>query len=149
MERNARVPSSTWQTSVMNGMTTVLDQAADEKLSILIIDDEPAVGDALKLVFESNGYEVVLVDKGRAGIDQAARKHFSIGIVDLFLSDISGLQVIKTIREQLPEIILILITGTGTPHDFSVATQLGVSGILIKPFRPDDILRLINRSLAR
>jgi DNA-binding NtrC family response regulator len=130
-------------------MNTVPDQTPQEKVSILVIDDEPVVGDALKLVLESNGYEVVLVEKGREGIIQASNRRFCIGIIDLFLSDISGLQVIKSIREQQPEIMIILITGKGTPQAFSEARRLGVVGILTKPFRPADILQLITRAVAR
>jgi DNA-binding NtrC family response regulator len=127
----------------------VLDQASAEKISILVIDDEPVVGDALKLVLESNGYEVVLVEKGREGIIQAASNRFSIGIIDLFLSDSSGLQVIKTIREKRPDTTLILMTGKGTPQAFSEARRLGVVGILAKPFSPSDVLHLITRALAQ
>lgn len=122
------------------------DQAHKAKVSILVIDDEPVVGDALKLVLESNGYEVVLVENGRAGIIEAGNRSFSFAIIDLFLSDISGLQAIKTIREQHPEISIIMITGQGTPQAFSDARRLGVIGILTKPFKPADILQLIAKA---
>jgi DNA-binding NtrC family response regulator len=121
----------------------------EDNVSILIIDDEPVVGDALKLVLESSGYEVVLVEKGRDGITQAVARRFCFGIVDLFLSDISGLQAIKSIREQQPQIMIILITAQGTPQAFSEARRLGVVGILKKPFRPADILQMISRRVAR
>ncbi len=124
------------------------DQGTEDKVNILVVDDDPAVGDALKLILESDGYEVVVVEKGRDGIVRAASKHFSIGIIDLFLSDISGLQVIKTIRELHPEVMIIMITGQGTSQAFSEALRLGVVGILAKPFRPSDILQLITRTLA-
>ena len=122
------------------------DQA--EKIRILVLDDEPSVGDALKLVLESNGYEVVLVERGREGITQAGIRRFRLAIIDLFLSDISGLQAIKAIREQQPETLIIMITGKGTPQAFSAARRLGVVGILAKPFPPADILQLITTSLA-
>jgi len=129
-------------------MNVVPDQAAQVKVSILIIDDEPVVGDALKLVLESNGYEVVLVEEGRAGITQACRRPFCVAIIDLFLSDISGFQAIKVIRERRPKTSIIMITGEGTPQAFSEARRLGVVGILAKPFRPGDILQLITRTVA-
>lgn len=124
-------------------------QAPEEKISILVVDDEPVVGDALKLVLESSGYEVVLVEKGCEGITQAGNKRFRLAIIDLFLSDISGLRAIETIRKQQPDILIIMITGRGNPQAFSVARRLGVVGILAKPFRPADILQLITTNLAR
>jgi two-component system, NtrC family, response regulator AtoC len=129
-------------------MNIVPNQTPEEKLSILVVDDEPVVGDALKLVLESNGYEVVLAEKGREGITQAGRRPFCLAIIDLFLSDISGLQAIKTIREQQPEILIIMITGRGCPQAFSAARRLGVVGILAKPFPPADILQLITTTLS-
>ena len=126
-----------------------LDKTSPQRFSILIIDDDPVVGDALKVVLESNGYEVVWVDNGRAGIIEANRRLFALGIIDLFLSDISGLEAIKSIKGQRPEFPIILITANGTPKDFSAARRLGVLGILEKPFRPDEILELIAGALQK
>jgi DNA-binding NtrC family response regulator len=129
-------------------MNTVPNKTLPRKAPILVIDDDPAVGDALKLVLESHDYEVVLVDNGRAGIVEAGARRFCIGIIDLFLPDISGLRAIESIREQQPETKLILITGAGTPEAFSEARRLGVFGILAKPFRIEDILQLIARAVS-
>ena len=63
----------------------------ENKLRVLIVDDEPSVGDALRLVLESNGYEVVLVTNGLDGIDQVRQRPFGFSVVDLFLTDISRL----------------------------------------------------------
>ena len=124
-----------------------LDQTLPQSFRILIVDDDPVVGDALKVVLESNGYEVVLVDNGRAGIIEANSRRFDLGIIDLFLSDISGLQAIRSIKAKQTEFPIILITGNGTPKAFAEARRLGVLGILEKPFRPDDILELITRAI--
>lgn len=125
------------------------EQRDEAKVSILIIDEEPAMGDALRLVFESAGYEVVVVAKGLEGVRMAAIRSFRVGIIDLFLPDMPGLQAIKVIRAQQPEMLIILITGEGTPQAFSEARKLGVAGILAKPFTPTDIKDLISKALAR
>src|ERR1044072_942601 len=78
-----------------------------EKTRILIVDDEPSVGDALRLVLESSGYEVVLVTKGLDGIDQARAKPFGFSVVDLYLTDISGFQVISDLRNLQPQIPIL------------------------------------------
>lgn len=116
----------------------------ENKLRVLIVDDEPSVGDALKLVLESNGYEVVLVTNGMDGIDQVRRRHFGFSVVDLFLTDISGFQVITGIREHQPEIPIVLITAHGSEQVFAEAKKLGAVGALAKPFPPAEILKLIN-----
>lgn len=116
----------------------------EQKISILVVDDEPSVGDALKLVLESNGYEVVLVTKGQEGIDQARQRSFELGIVDLFLTDTTGFQVIADLRNIQPHISILLITAHGSPQIFAEAKRLGAIGALSKPFPPAEILKLID-----
>lgn len=120
----------------------------ENKLRVLIVDDEPSVGDALRLVLESNGYEVVLVTNGLDGIDQVRRSRFGFSVVDLFLTDISGLQVITGIREHQPEIPIVLITAHGSEQIFAEAKKLGAVGALAKPFPPAEILKLINTHVS-
>ena len=116
----------------------------EDKVCILIVDDEPSVGDALRLVLESNGYEVVLVTKGMDGIDQARNRRFGFSVVDLFLTDISGFQVITTIHNLQPQVPILLITAHGSPQVFAEAKRLGAIGALSKPFPPAEILKVIN-----
>ncbi len=120
---------------------------ASNQVRLLIIDDEPSVGDALRLVLESKGYEVVLVRNARDGIEQSRKSVFGFIIVDLFLTDGSGLQVIKTIHEHQPTVPILLITGHGSPEVFAEARELGAIGGLAKPFQPAEILALIAAAL--
>ena len=120
---------------------------AEDKVRILIVDDEPSVGDALRLVLESNGYEVVLVNNGHDGINQARHGRFALSVVDLYLTDISGFQVISDIRKLQPEIPILLITAHGSPQVFAEAKRLGAVDALAKPFHPSEILRVINSHL--
>ena len=115
-----------------------------DKPSILIVDDEPSVGDALRLVLESNGYEVVLVTTGEEGIEQARNRSFGFSVVDLFLTDISGFQVITDLRNIQPHIPILLITAHGSPQIFEEAKRLGAIGALSKPFPPAEILKVID-----
>jgi len=118
-----------------------------DKIRILIVDDEPSVGDALKLVLESSGYEVVLVTKGLEGIDQARTSRFGFSVVDLYLTDISGFEVISDIRNLQPQIPILLITAHGSPQVFDEAKRLGAVGALAKPFHPAELLKLIDSHL--
>ena len=122
----------------------MIEAVTKEKVRILIVDDEPSVGDALRLVLESKGYEVVLVNNGLDGIDQVRAGRFGFSVVDLFLTDISGFQVITDIRSLQPQIPILLITAHGSPQVFDHAKQLGAIGALAKPFHPAEILKLID-----
>ena len=120
------------------------DVESKEKLSILVVDDEPSVGDALRLVLESNGYEVVLATTGQDGIEQARQRRFGFSVVDLFLTDISGFQVIKDLLTLQPQIPILLISAHGSPQIFDEAKRLGAIGALAKPFPPAEILKVIS-----
>jgi len=121
----------------------------NDKIRILIVDDEPSVGDALKLLLEANGYEVVHVTSGRAGLDESRKRHFHVAILDLFLTDAYGLHLIQDIQHQQPAMRTLLITGHGCPEIFAEAKRLGAIGALSKPFQPAEILTLIADGLAQ
>src|ERR1043165_2200011 len=120
-----------------------------ENPPILIVDDEPSVGDALRLVLEASGYEVVLVTKGLDGLDQARTRRFGFSVVDLYLTDISGFQLISDLRNLQPQIPILLITAHGTTQVFDEAKRLGAIGALANPFRPAEILKLIDCHLHK
>lgn len=124
------------------------DAETDNKVSILIVDDDPSVGDALRLVLQENGYEVVLVNNGRDGLEHARQRRFGFAIVDLFLKDTYGLLLIKDIHEHQPTLPIVLITGKGSPEVFAEARRLGAIGALGKPFQPAEILALITQTLT-
>jgi DNA-binding NtrC family response regulator len=127
----------------------VADVLNNAKASILIVDDEPSVGDGLRLILESQGYEVVLVINGSEGIKQARTRRFGFIIVDLLLPDITGLQVIKEIHQEQPATPIVLVSGHGTQQMFAEAQRLGAVGALAKPFQPAEILSLITTALGQ
>jgi len=112
--------------------------------TILVIEDEPSVGDALKLVLESNGYEVVLATKGQDGIEEARNRRFVFSVVDLFLTDISGFELIKDLLTVQPQIPILLVTAHFSPQICEEARRLGAIGGLAKPFPPAEILKIID-----
>jgi len=122
----------------------VSDVKSKEKPTILVVDDEPSVGDALRLVLESNGYEVVLVTKGQDGIEQARHRRFGFSVVDLYLTDISGFEVIKELLTVQPQIPILLVTAHLSPQVCEEARRLGAVGGLAKPFPPAEILKVIH-----
>ena len=118
-----------------------------KKVTVLIIDDEPSVGDGLRLVLEEKGFEVVLVNNGRDGLEQSRKRRFGFVIVDLFLTDAYGLDLIKEIHQRHPKLPIVLITGHGSPELFAAARKLGAVGALSKPFQPAELVALIAKQL--
>jgi DNA-binding NtrC family response regulator len=124
------------------------DRGAGETARVLIIDDEPSVADALRVILEDEGFAVVVAANGREGIEQARLAPFNVTVTDLRLPDMNGLEVIGAFREGGLGGAFILITSHGTPDTFARARDLGVVGVIAKPFPPSDILQLIAAALG-
>jgi CheY-like chemotaxis protein len=119
---------------------------------VLIIDDEPSVADALRLILEENGYQAIAVATARAGIEEYRRRHFDVMIIDLRLPDMSGLDVLRKLRKLHEEHTAfpaaILITAYKTPQLVSDAAALGATEVLSKPFSPSTLLSAVAAAIS-
>lgn len=122
---------------------------AMEKIQVLIIDDDRAVADALKIIMEEDGYEVVIALNARQGIEQARLRRFDLTITDVQLPDTSGLDVLTILRKKDPEGPVILITGHNTTEVIREAMARGAFEVLPKPFLPSEILDLARKAVAK
>lgn len=120
----------------------------ENRVEVLVIDDEPSVGDALKMILEDHGFGVVVAVTGREGIEQARQRLFDLTITDLRLPDMSGLDVLRAICDEEAHPLCVLITSHGSPEIFAEARACGAYEVLSKPFLPSDIVQLINAALA-
>ena len=119
--------------------------AVDQSSTILIIEDEPSVADALRLILEDRGHRVLLAAGGVAGLRLAREPRVSLVVTDLFLPDLSGLDILRALGAERPRLPVVLITSRGTPEVFEEARRAGAAAVLPKPFAPADILGLVER----
>lgn len=119
----------------------------ERELAVLVVEDEPRLRDALRLILEDRGHEVATAATGGAGIELARSRGHDLVITDLRLPDMTGLDVLRAVRELNPRAGLILTTSYGSPEIFAAARDLGAAAILDKPFSPDQLLRLIDAAL--
>ena len=119
-----------------------------EKPKILILDDEPIVGDRLKPALEKCGYDVETLTDSQAAIDQLARARYDVLITDLKMSGPSGLEVLRFVKEQAPSTRVIVITGYATAEQAKESIKGGAVDFIAKPFRISQLRELIARTLA-
>jgi DNA-binding NtrC family response regulator len=119
-----------------------------EKARILILDDEPIVGDRLKPALEKCGYEVETQTDSQTAIDQLARTRYDVLITDLKMSGPSGLDVLRFVKEQAPSTRVIVITGYATAEQAKESIKGGAVDFIAKPFRISQLRELIARTLA-
>src|SRR5260221_8394637 len=114
---------------------------------ILIVDDEADIRAAFARYFERAGHEVLQAATGEEGVALARAENPPVILLDLFLPDISGLEVLERTREQAPGVIMI------TPHgDVPAAGQAmqgGAEGFLPKPVELGDLGGGVDRALEK
>ena len=114
---------------------------------LLIIDDEPAIAAALRPGLESQKIEVITAESAQEGLTRIASDEPHAILLDIFLPDLSGLELFERIHEKDNRIPVILMTGHGTTETAITAMMLGAFDYVPKPFSFARIRELIQRAL--
>jgi len=117
------------------------------KSKVLVVDDEPSVADALRLILEEAGYEAVAVSTGSDGLVMLNNGAIDLLITDLRLPDMSGLALLGRAAGQTANPPAIVITAFSSPEVTIEAQRLGAIAVLAKPFSPSTVLELVSRAL--
>lgn len=112
-------------------------------LSILAIDDQQVILDLIVAMGQSQGFEVTTASSGEAGLRAAGRRQFDIILTDLAMPDISGMEVARRLMAMGNNIPVVLITGWEASISNSDLVSAGISRVLYKPFRIEQLSELI------
>ena len=120
------------------------------RADILVIDDDPVIRDAVGDVLREQGHHVDRVDRGRAALERIVRQRpVDLAIVDCRLPDISGLELLRSIKARSPETEVILITGHASLDGALEAMAGEASSYLVKPVGTAQLLSTVERALTR
>ncbi|MDZ7340717.1 MAG: response regulator [candidate division KSB1 bacterium] len=120
-----------------------------KKARILIIDDEYVIRVGCQQTLEPAGYEVDFAENGIIGLAKLHDHEYDLVILDIMMPQISGKQLIESIRKYDPSIMIIAITGYGTPELLDEIIQMGAAASLAKPFTPNELRGAVQQALAR
>jgi CheY-like chemotaxis protein len=121
------------------------------KLSILLIEDETSVREALIRMLVRLGYDVVGVADGKQGRDALAMRRFDLVITDMLMPESDGIETIQAIREIDSTLPILAISGSFVEGGYSAledARLLGADGTLPKPFSVPQLVAAIDLILA-
>ena len=119
----------------------------NRKPLILIIDDEESLRDGCRQALEKSGYTVLAAGEGVEGIKIARESIPDIAFIDLKMPGISGMEIIEILSKDIPDIVLIMITGYATILSAVEAIQKGAYDYLPKPFSPEQLRSVARRGL--
>jgi len=125
-----------------------LDTTTD-RASILIVDDEPDVCQALQLVLERQGHHVAAVFSGEAALRFLGRRPVDLALLDLKMEGMNGLELMAEIKQRWPDTVVMILTGAGTLQSALGALRQDAHDYLLKPSSPQDIITSVEKGLQK
>ncbi|MDA0710941.1 MAG: sigma-54 dependent transcriptional regulator [bacterium] len=114
---------------------------------ILITDDDISIRTVLQRVLERDGYTVITALDGEEGVEKAAFEDPDLVLLDLGLPGIDGLEALRQIRKNNPEIAAIMITAEGSIESAVSAMKAGAKNYITKPFNTEEIRLIVSETL--
>src|SRR5258705_7488930 len=119
------------------------------KARVLIVDDEKSMRDLLSITLEKEGYDVSSATGGETGIEMIHRDSVDVGITDLRMPKVDGLQVLRAAKEVSPDTAVILTTAVALTESAVEAMKLGAYDYITKPFKLDEVNPIVRNALER
>lgn len=128
------------------GGTLTLPESARETVSILVVDDEFSLRESCASLLKTEGYQVTLCGRGDEAVDLIQRRKHDILLVDLFMSQVTGMEILAKAREVAPDSLVIFMTGNPSVESSLEGLREGAWDYLPKPFSATQLQVLIGRA---
>lgn len=121
----------------------------ENKLRILVLDDEPIVCKRLQPALEKLGFEVDTFTRSVEAMHQVQQSDYDIVITDLKMKEIDGMRFLEEVKKRRPQTEVIVITGFATMETAKQSFQKGVFDFIAKPFKLSEIQDVVTRAAAK
>jgi DNA-binding response OmpR family regulator len=112
---------------------------------ILVVDDEPYIRDLIRDTLKIRKYEAATAANGVEALDILARESFDIVVTDVVMPGMGGLELVKHLKKNHPQVRVIVLTGYPRQSDIGDFLLQGADEFLPKPFRGNDLVAVIRR----
>lgn len=119
------------------------------KPSVLVLDDDDDVRMILSELLTFHGYRAICAENGKEALAKLKEEHPPVGIIDLMLPDIGGLEIIEKINRSYPDVKCIVLTAYASQDVAIKAVNLGAYSFLQKPYDADQLLLTIRRAFEK
>jgi|GEM_PF-13111 len=124
------------------------DRMSAAKPRILIVEDEPAIIDAIQYALETEGCETLAVLNGEDGLAALGRESIDLVVLDVGLPDINGMDLLKNIRAA-SDVPVVFLTARSSDIDRVLGLELGGDDYIVKPFSPRELAARVRAVLRR
>jgi DNA-binding response OmpR family regulator len=115
---------------------------------ILVVEDEPSIGEVVSLYLRRAGYEVTVVQDGQAALDLLARETPTLVVLDLMLPKVDGLEITRWLRGR-GDVPIIMLTARREETDRIAGLEMGADDYVVKPFSPQELVSRVRAVLRR
>ena len=115
---------------------------------IIIVDDDEAFREVLSEVLINNGHEILDASDGNVGMEVLILNPVDVAVVDMLMPGRNGFETIRDIKNLFPKTKIIAISGSSLDDDLQTAKTIGADHTLSKPFKPTDLVSIIDELLA-
>ncbi len=124
--------------------------ATKHRHTALIIDDDNMSRTILRTILAGDEYDVVgEANNGKRGVELALELKPEIICLDQVMPEMSGLDVLRELRPQLPKTLILMVTGSAERETVQAALKGGADGYVVKPFNSGRVLSALTQALAR
>jgi len=120
-----------------------------DRCDILVVEDEPVVSDAIRMVLRDAGFEVLTVPDAETALAHPCLDACRLFICDVMLPGLSGLDALRAVRARRAGLPIVMTTGYATPEQEEIALAAGANAFLPTPFDDAELLTLVRRALAQ
>jgi two-component system response regulator HydG len=120
-----------------------------EPRRLLVADDDPGLRESLNRTLTRAGYSVLLASDGRAALELLQGGGIDLVLTDLKMPGLTGIELLRAVKSIVPDVDVILITAFGTVEEAVSAMKEGAYDFITKPFRGEQLLKLIGKALER
>lgn len=121
----------------------------DKKPSILLVEDEENLHEALKLNLELDGYDVTSAFDGTAALNAVQAEYFDLIIMDVMLPEMDGISVTETIRISNNEVPILILSAKNSSADRVLGLKKGADDYLTKPFNLEELLLRVHKLIDK
>ena len=119
------------------------------QVHILVIDDEESMRDSCRQALSRKASRVEVAHDGLTGLAMLEKEAFDLVILDLKMPGLSGIEVLNRIKQEYPDVVVVVITGYATVESAVEAMRRGAYDFLPKPFTPDSLRAIVDRAMDR
>lgn len=116
---------------------------------VLIVDDAAFMRMALRSMLEKNGFEVIgEAENGAVGVRRYKECHPDLVTMDITMPEMNGIEALKEIKAHDPNAKAVMVSALGQESYIKEAIMLGAQYFIVKPFKEDHVIEILNKILA-